>query len=212
MPLVYSQNIHPNCIVAAWFIEEGEDYFLQHIHIIETIAHPHKRLQHLAGRYLLQKLLPHVNVNSIRRTAENKPYLPDQHFQFSISHCKNLVAVIACTGVACGIDVEAPRSSIMSVSAKFIHKNEIDLLTNKHMAEEEAATIIWSAKEAIFKWYGKGQVDFKEHIRIHEIQVQHRAILVNASFLKECNQPLQLQGVYVKGQVLLHVMSQHLFS
>jgi phosphopantetheinyl transferase len=28
------------------------------------------------------------------------------------------------------------------------------------------ATLLWSAKEAVFKWYGKGGVDFRKEIQL----------------------------------------------
>jgi phosphopantetheinyl transferase len=30
-------------------------------------------------------------------------------------------------------------------------------------------TLAWSIKEAMFKWYGLGGVDFRQHLHIHEI-------------------------------------------
>jgi len=33
----------------------------------------------------------------------------------------------------------------------------------------ETATLFWSVKESIYKWYGKGGVDFKKDIAIHSI-------------------------------------------
>jgi hypothetical protein len=30
-------------------------------------------------------------------------------------------------------------------------------------------TLLWCCKEAVFKWYGKGKVDFREHIHVKSI-------------------------------------------
>ena len=32
------------------------------------------------------------------------------------------------------------------------------------LSEVEDLTLLWSCKEAVFKWYGLGEVDFKGHI------------------------------------------------
>ena len=33
---------------------------------------------------------------------------------------------------------------------------------------EQLLTLCWSGKEAVYKWYGLGGVDFKEHIRLRQ--------------------------------------------
>jgi 4'-phosphopantetheinyl transferase superfamily len=32
--------------------------------------------------------------------------------------------------------------------------------------QQEFLTLIWSAKEALFKWYGLGDLDFKRHMQM----------------------------------------------
>jgi hypothetical protein len=58
MPLFYQHNINDIAKLAVWHISEPEDFFLEKVQLQKTINHPHKRLQHLAGRYLLQLLHP----------------------------------------------------------------------------------------------------------------------------------------------------------
>ena len=58
MPVFYQQTINEQTKLAIWKIEEDEAFFLQHVPLQRSITHPHKRLQHLAGRYLLGYLFP----------------------------------------------------------------------------------------------------------------------------------------------------------
>ena len=58
MPLVYQQNINAVTKMGVWHITETEDFFLQQVPLQKEITHWHKRLQHLAGRYLLKELYP----------------------------------------------------------------------------------------------------------------------------------------------------------
>jgi hypothetical protein len=57
MPLVYQQNINAVTKMAVWHITETEDFFAT-VPLQKTITHWHKRLQHLAGRFLLKELYP----------------------------------------------------------------------------------------------------------------------------------------------------------
>jgi hypothetical protein len=58
MPLFYQQHINQSTRLAIWKIEESESFFAETVPLKRDITHPHKRLQHLAGRYLLRFLFP----------------------------------------------------------------------------------------------------------------------------------------------------------
>ncbi|MGN6355248.1 MAG: 4'-phosphopantetheinyl transferase family protein, partial [Parafilimonas sp.] len=58
MPLFFQHTINETTQLGIWHIEEEEDFFLAKVPLQKSITHPHKRLQHLAGRYLLQYLFP----------------------------------------------------------------------------------------------------------------------------------------------------------
>ena len=58
MPLFYQQDINETTRLGVWQITEDESFFLEKVPLSREITHPHKRLQHLAGRYLLQSLFP----------------------------------------------------------------------------------------------------------------------------------------------------------
>ena len=90
MPLFYQQDIDLNTRLAVWKIEEDESWFLDQVPLQRDITHPHKRLQHLAGRYLLKRLFPEFPVSLIQVADTRKPFLEDEAFHFSISHCGGL--------------------------------------------------------------------------------------------------------------------------
>jgi len=181
MPLVYQQNINAHTRSGVWHITETEDFFLAEVPLQQNIAHPHKRLQHLAGRYLLKVLFPEFPLALIRIADTRKPYLDDDPFHFSISHCGDYAAVIVSTQYRVGIDIERITEKIGRVQHKFISAAEQQLLPNG--VSLEAATLLWSAKEAAFKWYGKGQVDFKEHMPLQYLD--DNAGELQLLFLKE---------------------------
>ena len=58
MPLFYQHNINDSTKLAVWHIREDENFFKEKVTIQKEITHPHKRLQHLGGRYLLKILHP----------------------------------------------------------------------------------------------------------------------------------------------------------
>ncbi|MCH5717649.1 4'-phosphopantetheinyl transferase superfamily protein [Niabella hibiscisoli] len=52
---------------------------------------------------------------------------------------------------------------MLRVEHKFISPEEQLWLTPLTL---EKATQVWSAKEAVYKWFGEGLVDFKQHIQL----------------------------------------------
>ena len=118
MPLVYQQNINASTKLGVWHIAESEAFFSERICVIQQIAHPHKRLQHLAGRMVLTELFPTFPVNEILIAATRKPYLPQQEFQFSISHCGDYAAAIVSRANRVGVDIEIPQAKIEPICHK----------------------------------------------------------------------------------------------
>ena len=80
--------------MAVWHIAEPESFFLEQVPLQKQISHPHKRLQHLAGRLLLKELVPGFPVELIRIADTKKPYLENEPYHFSISHCGDYAAAI----------------------------------------------------------------------------------------------------------------------
>ena len=58
MPIFFQHQISEATRLGIWKIEETEDFFKANVPQHRSVTHPHKRLQHLAGRFLLQYLFP----------------------------------------------------------------------------------------------------------------------------------------------------------
>jgi 4'-phosphopantetheinyl transferase EntD len=187
MPLFYQQDINEHTRFGLWRIEESPDFFQESVPVSREISHPHKRLQHLAGRYLLRQLFPDFPMEMILIADTRKPFLADESFHFSISHCGNWAAAIVSRNERVGIDVESSSPRIMKVAAKFLDLSEIDLLIEQKV--ELSATLLWSAKESMYKWYGDGGIDFSEHLRLLPFNWGDEG-LIPARFLKNGRQDL----------------------
>jgi phosphopantetheinyl transferase len=130
-------------------------------------------LQHLAGRFLLQFLFPDFPYSLIQVADTRKPFLPDEQYHFSISHCGDFAAAIVSSRDRVGIDIEIPVGKIHSIRNKFLHKNETDQLPADDI---RYLTLYWSVKEAVFKWYGNGGVNFREQIQLQRLDETDKQI------------------------------------
>lgn len=181
MPLFYQQDINLTTKLAIWHITEPESFFLEKAFLQRAITHPHKRLQHLAARYLLQYLFPAFPYGEMKIADSRKPYLPDGQFNFSISHCADYAAVIVSTDKRVGIDIEVFSPKIDKIAHKFLHAEEAAFMQGENRFQQQA--IAWSAKEAMFKWWGMGDVDFSEVLRLKPFPVENSGH-ISACFAK----------------------------
>lgn len=192
MPLFYQQDINQYTRLAVWKIEEPESFFLEKVFLKRTIMHPNKRLQHLAGRYLLLYLFPDFPANLIEIADTRKPFLPNEQYHFSISHCGNFAAAIVSKTERVGIDVELLTPRVEKIKHKFLHPDELQLVDRTTIDRVQLLTLLWSAKEAMFKWWGNGDVDFSEVLRIMQMPVEWEGKIEAAFQKNELNINLEL--------------------
>lgn len=212
MALFYQHNIHDDAKLGAWKIEENEQFFIERVPVKGDVSHPYKRLQHLAGRYLLTELYEDFPLEEILIADTRKPFLQDEKYHFSISHCGNYAAAIASSTRRVGVDIEYITPRIQRISEKFLNAEELEFVESYSYMSAiylELLTVLWSAKEAIFKWYGEGQVDFREHIRLQLPIVYEPSewMTLPFRFAKNVGQDLRVHGRVMEGLSLAYVIS-----
>jgi phosphopantetheinyl transferase len=193
MPLFFQHTINEFSKLAIWKITEPEDFFLREATVMPLINNGHKRLQHLAGRYLLKIIEPSFPINKIEILQSRKPHLPGKEFHFSISHCRDFVGVFIATQPV-GFDIELVDEKVNRIKNKFLSDEELQLLKGLNGPNYlKTLTLFWSCKEALFKWYGKGSVDFKKNILLKKFFCKGEGGHVQAFFKKEEEFSLEIQ-------------------
>ena len=157
-----------NIKIGLWEIKESLEELLQ---LAETTSIPNcntekRKKEFLVSRLLLNNISPN---SSITYNKFGAPEL-DNLQNISISHSKGLVAIIL-GDKKVGLDIEQISDKPLKLSSKFIDKN---VHTN---LSKEKATLIWCAKEAIYKWYQKGNIDFKKDIKLQNFEIKKRGTL-----------------------------------
>jgi len=207
MPLFYDK-INGNAKIAIWHIAEEKNFFLQKVPLQREITHPHKQLQHLAGRYLLQHLYPDFPYHLIEIADTRKPFLPNEEYHFSISHCGDYAAVIVSKDHRVGIDIELVTPKVEKIKHKFLNEEEIELVNGQwSMVNDEIRllTLLWCCKEAVFKWYGSGEVDFKDDIHLQPFDLNVDEGIISCEFVKDEKFSLNIQYIFFDGLYLAWV-------
>jgi len=161
--IVHSTLENTSFILALWSPTETNEELVQlweSISVSQQIPlfkAGHRKREWLATRLLMNRL----GIEQHDFLASGKPVIPGGGI--SISHCKGSVAIVT-SDFNIGLDIQEPTEQIFTIRSKFCSATEWSWLET-HRETLRALTIVWSAKEAIFKYWGE-EVDFAQHIEI----------------------------------------------
>lgn len=178
MPIISIQNISSDIILGIWKITETKANFMNMLgnHLIDpskpTNPAENVGLHWYASRVLLQNLFDAHKIE-IHKNEANKPtlFINDEKYFISISHSYEYVGIMFSRTHEIGLDIEKIDERINRVSRKFLNENE-QLFAESKLSK----TLIWSAKESVYKWYGKKELDFKEHMQAYPFTAADKGI------------------------------------
>ena len=157
--------------VGVWILREQEENFLSLSWMIDQQLPAGRRLQQLACRALLRELDPDFPFQSYSLDPHGKPYLSNGYCHFNLSHTSDAVAAIISYDSSVGIDLERINDRIIRVQKKFLNADELRFIESQDPAHQTSfSTLFWSIKEALYKWWGRGGLDFSRDIQIDPIQ------------------------------------------
>lgn len=172
MPLTKHLQLN-NAAIFIWHINEDVMFFLSKfqtipsvIQQVNNISNDKKKLEYLASRYLLLLHGGEDYLMNLNKQQAGKPYIVNHSHYISISHSAKHAAFIE-SEICCGIDIEAINLRVKKIADRFLNKSEFDFLNTNN--EIELLTLFWSAKETIYKWYGKGGIEFNTQILLQNI-------------------------------------------
>lgn len=208
MPVVFNKNIEEDTILAIWKIEETEEQLLSGLqlksHELELISsfNNGKRLVHwLSTRLLLRTMLNTTEYIDCRMDEHGKPYLHDLDYEISLSHSYDYAAVIISKTKKVGVDIELIKHKIKAIRHKFLTDSE---LAQKQIGDNiNGLYVCWCAKEAIYKWYGKKGLEFRQHIHIKPFRLSPEGQLTASVELPEGSRQLEVNFFSVKDGYML---------
>ncbi len=147
-----------------------------------TLSHPIKQCEFLASRVLTQRLVKQFNQSyqGIYKDEFGKPYLVNSTLHISQSHSYPYVAVILDSEKNVGIDIEQKKETLYRVANRIFSEAEVE----NAGGDLTKLCILWCAKEALIKLYGKKDLNLKEELEIADFRLAESGIL-NSSILKK---------------------------
>lgn len=168
MPLIFQTTLDSPGEWGLWRISEPEEVLRNAVDLharegaqLAAIKGEERRREFLAARLLLHHMSGRAERAELVKDTDGKPHLEDSLFYVSISHTVGYSAAVAHPR-QCGIDVQRMVPRIRRLAPKFVGSAERAQLTKTD--ELTQLHLIWSAKEAMYKAYGRRQLDFREHL------------------------------------------------
>ena len=170
MPLLFHRTLMPAGELGVWRTEEDEWFFRTRLPLtaaetayIDSIPGAGRRKEWVASRYVLHKMSGRAVRGTVLKDEYGKPHLEDSDWQISLSHTRRYVAVLAGPEL-CGVDIQVLVPKIERLAPKFMRPEESASL--QPATRLEHLHVYWGAKEALYKAYGRRQLDFRENILV----------------------------------------------
>lgn len=185
MPLFKKIEFNATTQVYIWKITESFEQLSQEVQLNpvcqERILNM-KSEMHQRGFLSVRKLLNEAGYTDFDLYYDEfgKPHLQDGK-HISITHSHEFSSIIVSDEVV-GIDIELQREKIIRIADKFCDA-ELQYLNKEAISEYiKKLTVIWGAKEAIFKIQNEKGISFKDHIAVNTFDLNQTETIANLNF------------------------------
>ena len=177
MPIYKSITVSPNTTAYLWKVTESEDDLAKDV---ELTTHCQKRMEgmksemHRRAFLSIRHLLAEAGYEDkdVYYSDFGKPYLKDRK-HISITHSNNFTGIIVSKTHEVGIDIEMQREKILRIAHKFTPLHEYRTLANTE-AVIRKLTIVWGAKESLYKIYAQPGLSFLKHIDVSDFGFENK--------------------------------------
>lgn len=169
MPLYKTITVGPNVKVLIWKVEETEAQLSEGLVLTPKCQDRLMGMKselHRRGFLSIRHLLAEEGYvdQDLFYDDMGKPHLKDGRF-ISITHSHGFTGIIISEFEEVGIDIELQREKILNIANKYTPLEEYKTVANVD-ALIRKLTIVWGAKESLFKIYAQPGLSFLHHIDI----------------------------------------------
>lgn len=169
MPIYKTITVSPTTSVYIWKVTEPENELS---HGIELTPHCQDRMEgmkseaHRRAFLSIRHLMGQAGYvdKDLFYDAAGKPHLKNGN-HISITHSNNFTGIIISETDEVGIDIEMQREKILRIAHKFTPIQEYRTLANTD-AIIRKLTMVWGAKESLYKIYAQSGLSFLRHINV----------------------------------------------
>jgi len=200
MPIIYKKKIEDHGILGVWKISESVDELLAMIKFSEGERQTFERFKlksrqahWLSYRLAIRELLGDANLCEFYYDEHGKLHFANLDYSLSVTHSGLYSGVIISDKHYVGIDIEKLGERISVLASKFLNEEELARLPK--VDQHKYLTVIWSAKEALYKLYGKSEVQM-ENIIIAPFEMAKEGVIHGKLVLDHFQKEYKLKFMY----------------
>lgn len=185
MPLFKKIQFNAVTTIYVWKITEPLEQLFEEVSLnpkCQSRIEGMKSELHQRGFLSVRKLLNEAGYTDFDLYYDEfgKPHLQDGK-HISITHSYQFSSIII-SDETVGIDIELQREKIIRIADKFCDTEFQYLDREKTTDYIKKLTVIWGAKEAIFKIRNEKGISFKDHIAVNEFDLNQSQAIANLHF------------------------------
>ncbi len=179
MPIIYRRNIKNHGVLGVWKITESVDDMLSMIQFskedyitFEKFKIKSRQAHWLAYRLAARQLLDVDEECNFFYDDNGKLHFSNLDYQISVTHSGIYAGVIISRNRYVGLDIEKLGDRIGDLADKFLMEEELKNLPTEN--RQRYLTVLWSAKEALYKLFGKPKVQFDRDIYLGPFELKRK--------------------------------------
>lgn len=167
MPIYKTISSDSETVIQIWKIEESLEELRLGLNLTEQSLlrlNGMKSILHQKAFLSVRQLLKQAGYedDDLYYNEHGKPFLKAER-HISITHSFEFAAVLL-SDIEAGVDIEKNREKIVNIQHRFVN-TEVDSLSDEDLVKQ--LTVIWGAKESMYKTYPYGGLSFHDHIGIN---------------------------------------------
>ncbi len=213
MSLRFKKNINHNAIIGLWEIDPeilvgSADLNLSQIQLkrLSSFGTDRKKAEFLSVIKLIQNILDLSNPVDVNYNVNGRPFLDALDYKISITHSGKFVAVLLSKDAVPGIDIEQVSDKIAHIEDKFMNEDEMKSAEAEGEHQNIHRVVVWTTKEALFKFYGDGNIIFKENLLLDPFKFDGKGVINASIVVRTMNKKFKVHYEQIEDYILTYVL------
>tara|TARA_R110002050_G_scaffold175846_1_gene308691 strand:- start:6601 stop:7233 length:633 start_codon:yes stop_codon:yes gene_type:complete len=140
----------------------------------------------------------------ITYSYHGKPNLAISGHKISISHSKGLLGILVHPTLEVGIDLQHESPKIIKIKNRFMSPSESEACKD----EEWQLLTHWCAKEALYKYYSKGEVLFNKNLYLYPFDLAQSGKLTGKISMPDMLKELPMAYEIIEDTMVVYTMEE----
>lgn len=167
-----------------------------------TITNDIRKCEFLSIRKTIQRIYDENEY--IAYSSNGKPNLAISGHKISISHSKGLLGILIHPTFEVGIDLQHQTPKIIKIHKRFMSPKELE----NSKGDEWQLLTHWCAKEALYKYYSKGNVEFSTNLFLKPFTLHKKGEMMGEILMPDMKKEIPLGYEIIDDTMVVFTMEE----